>query len=67
MQLKDVMTRDVAVIHPDATLAEASASMGTRNAGSMPVCDSDRLLGVIADRDTNMQAFAPAERERERC
>ena len=66
IQLKGVMNCDVAVVHPDATPAEASAQMDTRN-GSIPVCDRDRLLGVITDRDTTVQATAPTELECERC
>jgi CBS domain-containing protein len=58
MQLKDVMTREVAVIHPDTTLTEAAAQMDALNVGSLPVCDGDRVLGVITDRDIAVRATA---------
>src|SRR6266498_2610299 len=58
MQLKDIMTRDVEVIHPDATLAEAAAKMDSLNVGALPVCDGDRVLGVITDRDITVRATA---------
>jgi CBS domain-containing protein len=34
MQLKDIMTRDVEVIHPGATLTEAAAQMDSFNVGA---------------------------------
>ena len=58
MQLKDVMTREVAVIHRDTTLAEAAAQMDALNVGSLPVSDGDRVLGVITDRDIAVRATA---------
>jgi CBS domain-containing protein len=58
MQLKEVMTRDVEVIRPDATLAEAAAQMDSLNVGSLPVCDGDWQLGVITDRDIAVRATA---------
>jgi CBS domain-containing protein len=56
MQLKDVMTRDVAVIRPDATLEEAARTMDQLNVGPLPVCDGDTLLGMITDRDITVRA-----------
>src|SRR5262245_19894525 len=58
MQLKDVMTRDVVVIRPDATLEAAAAQMDALDVGSLPVCDGDRVLGVSTDRDSTVRATA---------
>jgi CBS domain-containing protein len=58
MQLKDVMTRDVEVIHPNATLEEAAAKMDALNVGPLPVCDGDRLVGMLTDRDVTVRATA---------
>lgn len=58
MQLKDVMTRKVEVIHPDATIEEAAEKMKTADIGSLPVCDGDRLVGMITDRDITVRATA---------
>lgn len=56
MQLKDVMTRRVDVIHPDATLEEAAEKMKSLDVGPLPVCDGDRLVGMITDRDITVRA-----------
>jgi CBS domain-containing protein len=58
MQLKDIMTRDPEVIHPDLPLEAAAAKMDELNIGSLPVCDGGRMLGVITDRDITVRATA---------
>lgn len=58
MQLIDLMSRDVEVIRPDATLIEAARKMRQRDVGSLPVCDGRRLLGMITDRDIVVRALA---------
>ena len=58
MQLKDVMSNHVEVIAPDTTLDEAAKKMKTSDAGSMPVCDGDRLVGMVTDRDITVRATA---------
>src|SRR5262245_6738987 len=58
MRLSDVMTHDVEVIRPDATLEEAAAKMTALNVGPLPVCDGDRLVGMLTDRDITVRATA---------
>jgi CBS domain-containing protein len=58
IQIKNIMTREVEVIDPAATLEEAAAKMDALNVGSLPVCDGDRVLGMITDRDITVRATA---------
>src|SRR6266576_241805 len=58
MRLREVMTPGVEVIHPDASLAAAAAKMKALNIGVVPVCDGDRLVGMITDRDITLRATA---------
>jgi CBS domain-containing protein len=58
MQLKDVMTHEVEVIHPDATLAEAAQKMKELNVGPLPVCDGEHVVGMLTDRDITVRATA---------
>jgi CBS domain-containing protein len=58
MQLKQIMTRDVEVIHPNATVEEAAEKMESLNVGPLPVCDGDRLVGMVTDRDITVRATA---------
>jgi CBS domain-containing protein len=56
MQIRDIMTRRVEVIHPDATIAEAAEKMKRLDVGPLPVCDGERLLGMLTDRDITVRA-----------
>lgn len=58
MQLRDVMTRRVEVIRPDATIQEAAQKMKNLDVGPIPVCDGDRLQGMLTDRDITVRAIA---------
>lgn len=56
--LKDLMSRDVQVISPDATIQEAAQQMRKGNFGMMPVGENDRMIGAISDRDIAIRAVA---------
>jgi CBS domain-containing protein len=58
MKVREVMMRDVAVVHPDSTLQEAADRMRQLNIGPLPVCDNDRLVGMITDRDITVRSTA---------
>jgi CBS domain-containing protein len=58
MKLKDVMTPNVEVIHPDAPVQEAAKKMKALDVGSLPVCDGQRLVGTLTDRDIVIRAVA---------
>jgi CBS domain-containing protein len=58
MIVRDIMTRDVEVIHPDSAIQEAAGKMAQLDVGSLPVCDNRRLIGVVTDRDIAVRAVA---------
>jgi CBS domain-containing protein len=58
MQVKDVMTRGVECVPPDATLQDAARKMKDLDVGPLPVCDNDRLAGMVTDRDIAVRAVA---------
>jgi len=58
MQLKELMTRNVQVMEPDATLEDAASRMDALNIGPLPVCENDRLVGMITDRDIAVRSTA---------
>jgi CBS domain-containing protein len=55
-KLKDVMSRDVQVISPEATIQEAARKMSEGDFGMMPVGENDRMVGAISDRDIAIRA-----------
>src|SRR5258705_8020186 len=58
MKVSEAMTRDVRVANPNETIRDAARMMGEINAGSLPVGENDRLVGVITDRDIAIRAVA---------
>lgn len=58
MQLKDVMTSRVEVVHPEASLWEAAQKMAALDVGPLPVCAGDQLVGMLTDRDITVRATA---------
>ncbi|MGE5613635.1 MAG: CBS domain-containing protein [Bacillota bacterium] len=51
MKVRDVMTKNVAQIRPDASVYDAAKLMQQNNVGSIPVCDKSGVVGIITDRD----------------
>ena len=58
MKVSQVMTRDVKTVRPDQTAKDAAKFMLSEDAGSMPVSDGDRLIGMITDRDIAVRGVA---------
>jgi CBS domain-containing protein len=58
MELREIMTRNPEVVSRQTSLQEAAAKMKTLDVGLMPVCDGDRLTGLLTDRDITIRATA---------
>jgi CBS domain-containing protein len=56
MQVKDIMTPQVEVIHPDAMVTEAVEKMSRLDIDPLPVSDGEWLVGMITDRDITVRA-----------
>lgn len=48
MTVKEIMTKDVGGLIPEASLG----------VGFLPICNGERLAGVITDRDITVRAVA---------
>ena len=58
MKVSEVMTRDVQTVRPDQPVQQAASFMLSADAGSIPVTDGDRLIGMITDRDIAVRGVA---------
>ncbi len=58
MKVKDVMTRSITTIEPDATIKDAASIMQQYNIGSIPVVDNNGLVGIVTDRDIVVRNIA---------
>ena len=58
MKIAEVMTREVELTSPDATLQQAAKTMADDDLGFLPVGENDRMVGMITDRDIAVRAVA---------
>lgn len=58
MKVRDIFTRDPEVIRPRSMICEAAQAMRERDIGMLPVCDGQRLVGALTDRDIVVRAVA---------
>jgi CBS domain-containing protein len=54
--VSEIMTRDVRTISPQETIQRAAQMMDELNVGIVPVCDGEKLVGMITDRDITVRA-----------
>jgi len=58
MKISEVMTTEVETVSADQTAREAAAFMLRADAGSIPVCEGDKVIGMITDRDIAVRGIA---------
>jgi CBS domain-containing protein len=58
MQIREIMTREVDVVAPNASIRDAAAKMKELDVGAIPVCDGQKLSGLVTDRDITLRAVA---------
>ena len=58
MQVKDIMTRNMETVRRDTSVSDAAEKMRGYDIGILPVCDGDKLVGVVTDRDITVRATA---------
>ncbi len=58
MLVRDAMTWRAETIGPDETLQAAARRMRELDIGALPVCEQDRLVGMLTDRDIVIRSIA---------
>jgi CBS domain-containing protein len=64
-QVSQVMTRGVRTLSPADSIQSAAQAMDELNVGAVPVCDGEKLVGMVTDRDITVRGVAqgmPADR-----
>ncbi|WP_315121023.1 CBS domain-containing protein [uncultured Clostridium sp.] len=61
MKVKDVMTKTLATLSPEDTVERAAQMMREHNIGSLPICQEDKVIGIITDRDVALRSAAEGE------
>ncbi len=55
---RDIMTEGTEVLSPDTTVLDAAKKLASLDVGSMPICDGERLQGMLTDRDIVVKVLA---------
>ena len=67
MNVSEIMTTNVQVIQPQESLRRAATLMQELDIGALPVCDGQRLLGMLTDRDITVYGVAQGMNPDECC
>ncbi len=57
--VRDVMSTDVKVVRPESSVKEVVTAMNKFNIGSIIVCEGDKPVGVISERDILRRVVEP--------
>ena len=58
MKVKEIMTREVEVVHTGDPVKDAAQKMRIRDIGFLPVFEGDELVGALTDRDIILRSTA---------
>ncbi|WP_260482153.1 CBS domain-containing protein [Sphingomicrobium flavum] len=58
MQIDQLMTKDIKTVSPTDSVQQAASFMLNADTGSIPVCEGDKLVGMITDRDIAVRGVA---------
>lgn len=58
MLVREVMSKNVKTVSPDQTLIDVAKQMRDGDFGVMPVCEGDKIVGMLTDRDIVVRAAA---------
>ena len=58
MKVRDIMTKGAECVTPSTTQQDGARKMKNLDVGSLPVCENDRLVGMLTDRDIVVRAIA---------
>lgn len=61
MKISDVMTREIKSLNPNDNINHAADLMRQYNVGSLPVCENNKVIGIITDRDITIRAVAEGD------
>lgn len=57
-RVNEIMSQDVVRIAPTDSIRHAAELMARYDIGALPVCDNNRLVGMVTDRDLAVRAVS---------
>ena len=56
--VRDTMSTEVKLMHPDRTVTEAAETMKNFDVGALPIVEEDKVVGMLTDRDIAVRVVA---------
>ena len=58
MRIREIMTTNVECVSPETSITDLAQKMKTLDVGFLGVCENDRLVGTVTDRDIVIRGIA---------
>jgi len=58
MLARDLMTKNVECLAPETAISLVARTMRSLDIGFVPICEGDRLIGTVTDRDIVLRGIA---------
>jgi len=58
MKVREIMTTNVECVEPETNVIELAQKMKTLDIGFLAICENDRVIGIVTDRDIVIRAVA---------
>lgn len=61
MKVRDIMSTELASVCCDDTVEKCAQLMKQHDVGSLPVCDNEKVVGIVTDRDLTLRSIAEGQ------
>ncbi|AKA70990.1 CBS domain-containing protein [Clostridium scatologenes] len=61
MKVQDIMTKCVVSLNAEDNVERAAQLMRKHNIGAIPVCNGDKVIGIVTDRDIAIRSSAEGQ------
>ncbi len=58
MKVKECMCSEVACVNPNSKISDVAKLMLNKHVGCIPVCDNNKVVGLVTDRDLILRSLA---------
>jgi CBS domain-containing protein len=58
MKIREIMTTNVECVSPETSITDLAQKMKTLDVGFLGLCENDRLVGTVTDRDIVIRGIA---------
>src|SRR6476660_5462559 len=58
MKIHEIMTRNIECVAPSLPISIAAEKMREKDIGFLPVCEHDKVVGTVTDRDITIRSVA---------